>query len=222
MYGDLNLMRQNMVNWQLLPNNITQPRLIKAYSELKRENFIASKDAMRAYVDEQHTVKEGRMLMRPLAMAKLIQLLELEPPMKVLDVAAGFGYSSCVLSYLVQSVVSLEIPELYPDLKERIDASELTNIVSVSGGLELGVPQEGPFDAIMIAHAVSHVPSALFDQLKIGGRLICCIAGGEMTQSAVTLFTKNAHGISSTQVDKLVAPMLIFNGQDTSHNEFTF
>lgn len=222
MFVDLNLMRRNMVNWQLLPNNIENPRLITAYSELPRENFVDPQDASRAYADASMNLPEGRHIIRPLALAKLIQWLAPEPSMKVLDVGAGYGYASAILSFIVREVIALEDTLLFPALKDHLDAADISSIHGVCNSLDQGAPGEAPFDAILIAYEIESVPSKLFDQLKEGGKLIACIKAGEMAKSSATLYTKGAHGVTSLVMGELPAPHLNLNANDTYESKFTF
>lgn len=222
MFVDLNLMRRNMVNWQLLPNNIDNPRLITAYSELPRENFVGPQDAARAYADASMVLQEGRHIIRPLALAKLIQWLAPESAMKVLDVGAGYGYASALLSFIVREVVALEDTLLFPALKDHIDSADIPSIHAVCNSLDNGAPAEAPFDAILIAYEVDQVPPKLFDQLKEGGRLITCIKVGEMAKSLATLYTKGSHGVTSVVMGELPAPHLNLNLDAANESRFTF
>ena len=105
---DFALARRNMVDGQLRPNRVTNAALLAAVSDLPRERFLPDGLRSVAYADDDVPLGNGRFLMEPMVLARLIQALQPQPEDKVLVVASGRGYGAALLSRLVKSVVAVE------------------------------------------------------------------------------------------------------------------
>nr|WP_137389213.1 protein-L-isoaspartate O-methyltransferase [Rhodoligotrophos defluvii] len=190
--------RRNMVESQLRPNGVTDPRINTAMLEIPRELFVAPMRQPLAYIDEDVAITDGsqaRYIMEPMVFARLIQLAEVGPGDVVLDIGCGLGYSSAVLARLAQSVVGLEEdPQLVADGNARLAQIGAANAVLVQGHLNQGYPQEAPYDVIVINGQVAEVPSRIFSQLRDGGRLVAVIDHGPIGKAS--LFTVNKGAIS--------------------------
>ncbi len=168
--------RLNMVESQVRPSDVTDRRITRAMHDIPREEFVPGRIKSIAYADEHLKVSDAggrqRYILAPRLLAKLIQLLNIEPDALVLDVAPATGYSTAVLARLGQTVIALEEdPSLAERSRAALAAVGCDNAVVVTGPMQAGAPDEGPYDAILINGAVSTVPPALLDQLKDGGLL---------------------------------------------------
>ena len=101
---DFALARRNMVDGQLRPNRVTNASLLAAVGELPRERFLPEGLRSVAYADDDVPLGNGRFLMEPMVLARLIQALQPQPDDKALVVASGRGYGAALLSRLVKSV----------------------------------------------------------------------------------------------------------------------
>ncbi len=166
--------RLNMVECQLRPNKVTDPRLLAAMGEVPREAFLPPDAQPLAYVDEDVVAAPGRVLMEPMVFARLVQEAGVGEGTRVLVVAAGLGYGAAVLARVGARVVALEAPGAVADAlaARRIGAAVVT------GPLADGWPGQSPYDVILIEGAVEVVPEALEAQLAEGGRLMAVIASG--------------------------------------------
>jgi protein-L-isoaspartate(D-aspartate) O-methyltransferase len=189
--------RTAMVESQVRPNDVTNRRLLAALLEMPREQFVPAARRAIAYIDEDILLKPadgeepGRYLMEPRPFARLVQLADVKPTDLVLDIGCGTGYSSAVLSRLADSVVALECDEeLAAAANETLPELEIGNVAVVTGALNKGYAEEGPYDVIVLNGAVSEVPVALFGQLKEGGRLVAIVA--EKGRSQAWLFIRHA------------------------------
>src|SRR5689334_20092089 len=108
MVTDFAELRTKMVDGQLRTTDVTVPAILEAMLTLPRENFVDERRKPLAYLDEDIEIAPGRYLMEPSPFAKLLQLAEIGPSDRVLDVGSGTGYSAAVLSRLAGSVVALE------------------------------------------------------------------------------------------------------------------
>jgi protein-L-isoaspartate(D-aspartate) O-methyltransferase len=178
--------RNHMVDSQIRPNKVTDPRILGCMRRLKRERFLPPALAALAYADEDVPLGGGRFLMEPMVLARLIQLAAVVAGERALVVGAGAGYGAAVLSACGARVFALEEdPALLalagPALTETAPGASL-----VAGKLEAGWPSGAPFDVILIEGAVRAVPPAIAAQLRIeGGRLVGVICGPGRTNQAV-------------------------------------
>lgn len=166
-------LRANMVESQLRTNRVTNDRIVNAFRTIPRENFVAPERRAFAYVDEDLPVAEGRFLMEPMVLGRLIQEALPAVEDKILLVGAATGYSAALLGLLGSTVVAVEEnPALISTARERLADLGLTNVTFVEGALTQGCAGEGPYDLIFIDGAVEDVPAALVSQLKDDGRLV--------------------------------------------------
>ena len=169
---DFALARRNMVDGQLRPNRVTNASLLSAVSELPRERFLPEALRSIAYADDDVPLGNGRFLMEPMVLARLIQALQVQPGDKAVVVASGRGYGAAILSQLVKSVVAVESDAaLAGSAAQTIKDLGIVNIKRTVTRLEDGAAADAPFDAILIEGAVHEIPRTILDQLAEGGRL---------------------------------------------------
>lgn len=179
---DFSRLRRSMVDSQIRPNDVTDPRIIAAMLELPRERFVPAERAGLAYLDEDLPLREGepgkpaRFLIEPMVLAKLIQALQLSGTERVLDVGSATGYSASLLARLAGHVVALEEDAgLAAAARRTLAELGVHNVEPAAGPLPAGAPAKGPFDAIFINGAVEVVPDSLLSQLAEGGRLVAVV-----------------------------------------------
>jgi protein-L-isoaspartate(D-aspartate) O-methyltransferase len=162
-----------MVQRQLLPNQVTDARLIAAMGEVPREAFVPANRRDTAYGDEDLELAPGRYLMEPRVFARLLQAADIAPGDVVLDVGCASGYSTAVLARLAATVVGLEADKaLAADAARTLSQLNNDNAVVVEGALAAGLPKQGPFDVIVVEGAIERRPDDLLRQLAEGGRLV--------------------------------------------------
>ncbi len=170
--------RAVMVDGQVRPNKVTDPRIIAAMRRLPREAFVPPAAAVLAYSDEDVPLGGGRYLMEPMVIARLIQIAAPRPGERVLVVAAGSGYGAAILAACGAHVTALEadadLLALARAALARPDvAGDAPAVTLVSGSLAEGWAAGAPYDIILIEGAVEEIPPALAGQLKSGtGRLV--------------------------------------------------
>ena len=170
--------RRMMVDGQIRTADITNLELLAAMQAVPRELFVPPALTAQAYSDGEIELGSGRALLRPMALAKLIQAANVRPGDNVLDVGCGTGYSSAVLSQLGASVVALEEDaELARAAEAALTAVDARQVKLVKGPLINGWPQAAPFEVILFEGATEIVPNALGDQLTPLGRLAAIFGG---------------------------------------------
>jgi protein-L-isoaspartate(D-aspartate) O-methyltransferase len=196
---DFNRLRQSMVDSQIRPNDVTDLRIIGAMLDVPRERFVPANRADLAYLDDDLPLNDApaggtqRFLMEPMILAKLIQALDLSERDRVLDVGCATGYSAALLRQLAAEVVAVESDvELANTARRTLGELGMAGVQVVNGPLTTGVPEAGPYDAVLLNGSVEFVPEALLDQLKEGGRLVAVVRSGPLGRAALYLRTGGA------------------------------
>jgi protein-L-isoaspartate(D-aspartate) O-methyltransferase len=167
------LERQRMVQTQLCARGIRDPRLLNAMATILRHEFVEPQYRSQAYEDHPLPIDAGQTISQPYIVALMLELLQLEPSSKVLEIGTGSGYQTAVLSQLASHICSVERhPELAQQAVETLSRLGLNNVTVVTSDGSLGLPEYAPFDAIVVSAAAAQIPPALFEQLREGGRMI--------------------------------------------------
>jgi protein-L-isoaspartate(D-aspartate) O-methyltransferase len=201
--------RRRMVDSQIRTNRVTDPDLLAVLGQIPRERFVPERLRGVAYVDEDLAVKPGRYLMEPLVLARLLQIAEVGPSDRVLDVGCATGYSTAVLGRLAGSVVAVESdPELAARATELLAELGIDNAVVVVGPLAQGHVKQAPYDVILIGGSVPRVPESISAQLAEGGRLVAVLWEGDGVGRA-TLMTKTRGVLADRAVFDAATPALV-------------
>ncbi|HXP76654.1 MAG TPA: protein-L-isoaspartate O-methyltransferase [Stellaceae bacterium] len=182
--------RLNMVDGQLRTNGVVDPALVAAFLAVPRERFVPEPLRGTAYVDEDLPLGNGRYLMEPLVLARLIQLAEPGRDARVLCVGAGPGYDAAILAHVVGAVVALESdPALAATARRLLRELGYSKASVIEGSLEEGHTAGAPYDAILFGGAIAEVPDAIARQLAETGRIAAVVrADGRVSQ--VTVMTR--------------------------------
>lgn len=173
---DYAAVRHNMVENQLRPNRVIDPAVVEAMEAVPREVFVPK--AMRgvAYVDEDLPLGNGRYLIEPLVLGRLLQAAEVRPDDVALVVGCPVGYAAAVLSRMCSAVVALESDATQAEYAaQALAEAGADNVVVETGPLAEGWPKQAPYDVILLAGAVTEPPEALLRQLSDGGRLVAVV-----------------------------------------------
>ena len=170
--------RANLVESQVRPADVTDLAVQAAMREVPRERFVPAAKRALAYMDGCVEVASGRFLLDPRGLAKMLQLAEIKPTDKVLDVGCATGYSTAVLSRLTPNVIGLEQDADLVRIAVETLAVTGTKAEIVQGPLDDGLPSRAPFDVIFINGGIETVPQKLLQQLDEDGRLLCAVRQG--------------------------------------------
>ena len=178
--------RQQMVECQVLPNDVPNQALQQALRDTPRETFLPGEFHSRAYVEGEIAYADGREMLTPRDFAKLVYHADPAAGDLVLMPACGSGYGVAVLAQLAEMVVGLEQNEaLATTAQDCLNNLNVSNAAIVTGDVAAGVPDQGPFDLIIIDGVVEAAPEQLLGQLKIGGRLACVMCSGPVAKGVV-------------------------------------
>ncbi len=148
------------------------PRVRTAFLKVPRHLFVPAEMASFAYQDTPLPIGFNKTISQPFITALMVDLLDLAPSDRVLEVGTGLGYQAAVLAELVENVFSVEIVEEFAVAAGlRLQQLGYENVTIRVGDGSRGWVEYAPFDHIVVTAAVKQPPQALVDQLKPGGRL---------------------------------------------------
>ena len=200
--------RFNMIEQQIRPWDVLDQSVLSLLAVVKREDFVPPAYRSLAFVDTEVPLPHGQQMLAPKVEARLLQELDVHKHERVLEVGAGSGYMAALLAHKAQQVVTLEIePELVAFAQANLQRAGETRVTVRQGDGSRGLPEEAPFDVILLSGSVAEVPSALLEQLKVGGRLAAVV--GQLPIMRATLFTRSSeHDFASVELFDTVAPRL--------------
>lgn len=173
--------RRMMVDTQIRPSDVTKFPIIDAMLSVRRENFVPAAKREAAYVGENLDLGEGRVLLEPRTLAKMLDALNISGGELVLDVGSALGYSSAVIAHMAEAVVALEEDEsMAKEAQEALAEANIHNVIAHEGPLSEGASQLGPFDVMLVQGGVETFPEALEKQVKEGGRVACLFMEGAL------------------------------------------
>jgi len=178
----------------MIGKDALDPRVMNAMAQVPRDAFVpgALKDV--AFADGPLPIGHGQTISQPYIVALMSDLLATEPNHSVLEVGTGSGYQTAVLSLLCDTVYSMDlIAALTEEAAGRLTQLGFDNVHIRNGNGYEGWPEHAPYDGIIVTAAATHIPGALVDQLKPGGRLVIPVGRPHMRQELL-LLSKDMHG----------------------------
>ncbi len=178
---DYTARRTMMVDTQVRPSDVTRFPIIDAMLSIPREEFVPDHLREAAYVGENLDIGNGRIMLEPRTLAKMLELADVQPGHVALDIGCGLGYSTAILASLCDFVVAVEDNETRAEeAQSLLSGHGIDNAAVMAGPLTAGSAKSGPYDLIMVQGAVEHLPEDLLAQLREGGRIVCVFAEGAL------------------------------------------
>lgn len=188
------LARKTMVEEQLSARGIKNQRVLNAFLEIPRHKFVEEYLKYKAYDDYPLSIGYNQTISQPYMVAVMTESLDPKPDERILEIGTGSGYQAAILSRLCATVYSIErISALASRARKTLDELGYFNIHVRIGDGTLGLPQEAPYDGIIVTAGAPHVPAALTAQLKEGGRLL--IPLGDQSIQDLKRYVKTREGI---------------------------
>lgn len=189
-----------MVEEQLRGRGIRDERVLAAMAKVPREKFMAAEYAAKAYGDFPIPIGAGQTISQPYIVASMLEKLDVHPHDRVLEVGTGTGYEAALLGELAAEVWTVE---RHGELAEQAQAilanMDYANVHVVHGDGSCGLPEQAPFDRILVAAAAPQVPEVLLDQLADGGKLILPV--GNRYEQQLQLIRKLGDEVSTTTAE---------------------
>jgi protein-L-isoaspartate(D-aspartate) O-methyltransferase len=176
---------------------LLDPRVLVAMQKVPRHAFVPAALKYLAYIDSPLPIGYGKTISQPFIVALMLDLLEVQPTDRVLEVGTGLGYQAAVLAELAAEVYTVEIvEELANEAANRLGSFGYGNVRLRLGDGGHGWPEHAPFDKIIVAAAPELMPPPLLAQVRPGGRMV--IPAGILDAQQLILVEKDARGRSRT------------------------
>ena len=174
-------LRTTMVDTQIRPSDVTKYTVIEAMLSVPREAYVPSAKREAAYVGEHVELDNGRVVIDPRVLAKVLDELDIQSDELVLDVGAGLGYSSAVMARMAEAVIALEDDESRAeDAQTTLSEQGVDNAIVHVAPLTEGAAEHGPYDVVVMQGGVEQLPAAILDQIKDGGRITALFVEGAL------------------------------------------
>jgi protein-L-isoaspartate(D-aspartate) O-methyltransferase len=190
--------RARMVERQIASRGVHDKLVLEAMRSVPRHEFVAPTQWNEAYNDYPLPIGFGQTISQPYIVALMTELLRVLPEHHVLEIGSGSGYQAAVLARLAARVTTVErIAELAERARETLKRLGITNVRVTIGDGTIGLPEDAPYDRIIVTAAAPSVPKALTDQLAEGGRMVIPV-GSEHLQDMV-MVRKEGGEVSTEQ-----------------------
>lgn len=187
-----------MVEEQLAARGITDVRVLEVMRKVPRHLFVPKEHEASAYADHPIHIGTGQTISQPYIVALMTQMLEPMPDRKILEIGTGSGYQTAILAELAGHVWTIERHEsLAVAARQRLNELGYKNFNVIIGDGSIGYADAMPYDGIIVTAAGPQIPSALKEQLAVGGRLVCPI-GARETQKLL-LVRRDATGFTEEE-----------------------
>ena len=193
-------MHRVVAGWFRFPNSISTREIspllptAKAMRTVPRHKFVPKKLVKRAYDDRALHIDYGQTISQPYVVAYMTEMLRPKNDHVVLEVGTGSGYQAAVLAGIVKEVYTIEIvKELAESAEKRLKELGYKNVHVRFGDGYHGWKEHGPYDAVIVTAAASHIPPPLIEQLKPGGRMAIPV-GPPFTVQSLMLVEKKEDG----------------------------
>lgn len=185
---------------ELRQGGILDTALLAAMETVPRDQFVPDAFRDRAYEDTALPISHGQTISQPLIVAKMLQAMELNDRVKVLEIGTGSGYQTMILSHLCRRVYTIERHrELLREAESRFEAMGRHNITTRAGDGWLGWPEQTPFTHIVVSAAADEIPTALTEQLAVGGVMIVPV-GDERREQRIMRIVRSETGIEAEDI----------------------
>jgi protein-L-isoaspartate(D-aspartate) O-methyltransferase len=205
---DFAVARLNMVESQLRTNKVLDEALLEAFLRVPRERFVPVAFHDAAYFDDDLPLGNGRAMLEPMILARLLEVAHVREQDRVLDIACATGYGTAILARLAASVVGVEQDlELARQARARLAELGVLHASIAENPLVAGDGSGAPYDVIVIEGAVAFIPDTIAAQLAEGGRLVTVVKSGARMGSA-TLMNRVQGVLSRRPLFDAAAPLL--------------
>jgi protein-L-isoaspartate(D-aspartate) O-methyltransferase len=183
---EMTLQRLRMVERLHDHYQIADANVLDAMSRIPRHAFVPAAISSQAYNDNALPISSGQTISQPFIVARMTELLGLTGKEKILEIGAGSGYQTAVLSMLARKVFAIErLPHLADEAKARLTQLGIRNVTLKAGDGTNGWDAYRPFDAILVAAGGPDVPDPLVHQLAVGGRLVVPVGKDQKSQTLI-------------------------------------
>lgn len=174
--------------YALRSSGVTDKRVLSAMEAVDRAPFITGIFNTRAYEDMPLPIACGQTISQPSIVGLMTQALHISPRDKVLEVGTGSGYQAAILSRLARRVYTVDRHrKLVIEAREVFDSLGISNITAITADGSFGLPDQAPFDRIIVTAAAEDPPGPLLEQLKVGGIMVVPVGQSDALQHLIVV-----------------------------------
>jgi len=182
---------------------VTNRDVLNAMERVPRHLFVTGHFQDRAYHDMPLPIASGQTISQPSVVGRMTQALEVGKRHKVLEIGTGTGFQAAILSHLARRVYTVERHRTLARSATKVfQEIDLVNVTVISGDGTLGLPEQAPFDRILLTAAAEDPPSILLAQLRVGGIMVLPVGQTDAVQSLIKI-EKTQNGLEYTELDKV-------------------
>ncbi len=172
--------------YALRSKGVTDARVLTAMERTDRSLFVKGHFADRAYEDMPLPIACGQTISQPSVVGLMTQALQVNPRDKVLEVGTGSGYQAVILSHLARRVYTVDrYKSLLNDARAIFTRLDITNLTAFTADGSFGLPEQAPFDRILVTAAAEDPPGPLLAQLKVGGIMVLPVGQSDSVQQLI-------------------------------------
>jgi protein-L-isoaspartate(D-aspartate) O-methyltransferase len=207
--------RQMQFVFALRSHGVTNPDVLRAMESIRRSDFLEGIFRERAYEDTPLPIACGQTISQPSIVGLMTQALEVTRRCKVLEIGTGSGYQAAVLAKLARRVYTVERHRrLALTARALFERQEIGNITVILRDGSLGLPEQAPFDRILVTAAAEDPPRTLLDQLRPGGIMVLPVGQSHAVQTLIRI-DKTETGLDYTDLGPVrFVPLLEGLAQD--------
>ncbi len=198
--------------------NIADENVLGVMNRVPRHLFVPTAIIHQAYKDNALPIEGQQTISQPFIVAKMTELLELNPSAKVLEIGAGSGYQTAVLSQLAQRIFAVErVPQLCEEARNRLTKLQINNVTLKCADGTVGWEVYAPFDGILVAAGSPEIPTPLAYQLKVGGKLVIPIGEDRKAQRLIRITRTEKEFVTEDFGACSFVPLIGEHGWKASH-----
>ena len=172
--------------FSLRSRGVTNKRVLNAMERVDRGKYIRGTFEDRAYEDTPLPIACGQTISQPSIVALMTEALDVQPRDKVLEIGTGSGYQAAILSQLARRVYTVDrYSRLVSEARAVFEAEDISNIIALIADGSRGLPEQAPFDRIILTAASEDPPSPLLEQLRVGGIMVLPVGQSDTVQTLV-------------------------------------
>lgn len=207
--------RQMAFLFALRQRGVMDKRVLEAMEKVDRGAFVKGLFSERAYEDMPLPIACGQTISQPSVVGLMTQALDVQPRHKILEVGTGSGYQAAVLSHLARRVYTVDRHKrLVAEAQIIFDKLGLTNITAFPADGSRGLPEQAPFDRILVTAAAEDPPGPLLAELKTGGIMVVPVGQSDAVQTLIKV-TRTEAGYDYDELRPVrFVPLIEGMGQD--------
>lgn len=201
--------------YALRSKGVMDPKVLTAMEKVDRGRFVTGHFADRAYEDMPLPIACGQTISQPSVVGRMTEALDVQPRDKVLEVGTGSGYQAAVLSHLARRVYTIDRhARLTRPVRKMFEGLNISNVTVLTGDGSFGVPEQAPFDRIIVTAAAEDPPGPLLAQLRMDGIMVVPVGQSDTVQSLIKV-TKTDQGFDYEELMPVrFVPLVEGLGQD--------